>query len=440
MHYKRGKIVSSETIDRVEALSGEAVPALYPTEPFLPRFLHLIADSNPASGGPIEAAQRLAAIWIRHGIVHDLMTLEPPGPALLPDYPGQIFQLGEPGGRLPNPYLISRKMVPWLRENAPRYDAVIVSGLWRYLARGARKALVGGPTPYFVFTHGMLDPWFRKTYPIKHLGKQVSWWFAEGPLLKNAANVLFTCEEEMLLAENAFWPYHVNAKVVSYGAQDVSGDAAAQMSAFRAAVPALGDRPFLLFLSRIHRKKGIDLLIDAFAQVAAVNPSLDLVIAGPDQVGLQASLEERARRQGLQARVHFPGMLRGEVKLGAFRAADAFALTSHQENFGIVVAEALACGTPVLISDKVNIWREIEADGAGIVEPDTAEGAKRLLSRFLALDADERLAMRARARHCFVERFDIDLAARRLFAHLQSRIAELSIERRSGVSSAVRMP
>ena len=92
-------------------------------------------------------------------------------------------------------------------------------------------------------------------------------------------------------------------------------------------------------------------------------------MAGPDQVGWQADLMELAKRCGVENRVHWLGMLTGSLKWGAYRCADALILPSHQENFGIVVAEAMACGTPVLISDKVNIWREVLGAGAGLVAP-----------------------------------------------------------------------
>ena len=104
-------------------------------------------------------------------------------------------------------------------------------------------------------------------------------------------------------------------------------------------------------------------------------------------------------------------MLSGDAKWGAYRAADAFVLTSHSENFGIVIAEALACGLPVLISDKVNIWREIEGGGAGLVEPDTVDGATSLLERWLNLPDPQRAGMRQRARTCFLDHFEARAAA-----------------------------
>lgn len=121
--------------------------------------------------------------------------------------------------------------------------------------------------------------------------------------------------------------------------------------------------------------------------------------------------------------VLWPGMLEGDAKWGAFRAAEAFVLPSHQENFGIAVAEALACGTPALLSDQVNIWREVEAAGAALVEPDTTAGVTRLLARWAALPAAARTALRAAAGGCFAERFEISRAADSLWAELRHATA-----------------
>ena len=366
------------------------------------RILRIITSADPRTGGPIEGARRVGEIWARQGHRQDLLTLDPPDERHLADYPGRIVPIGPPrGGGLRERYRYSAAMVPWLEAHAREYDAVIVSGLWRYAARGAMRALAGGPTPYVVFPHGMLDPWFRRDSPIKHLGKQLSWWWAEGRLLAHARAVLFTSEEEMRRAAGAFRPYRVTAAVVKYGTTDIAGDPTAQIAAFRATVPTLGQRRYLLFLGRIHRKKGCDLLLAAFAAIAARHPDVDLVIAGPDQVGLVDALRDHAHRDGIAARVHFPGMLGGDAKTGAYRAAEAFVLPSHQENFGIAVAEALAAGTPVLISDQVNIWREVLADGAGLVAHDTVAGTTDLLARFLALGPSERAGMACNARKSF---------------------------------------
>jgi glycosyltransferase involved in cell wall biosynthesis len=117
-------------------------------------------------------------------------------------------------------------------------------------------------------------------------------------------------------------------------------------------------------------------------------------------------------------------MLLGDAKWGAFRASEAFILPSHQENFGIAVAEALACGRPVLLSDKVNIAAEIASDGAGLMEPDTPAGTERLIARWTKLPLTDRAAMGRRALECFQHRYDMRETAKavvELFEQLRIR-------------------
>ena len=147
--------------------------------------------------------------------------------------------------------------------------------------------------------------------------------------------------------------------------------------------------------------------MDAFAKVAEMDPNLDLVMAGPDQQLWSAKLRENAAAAGVGHRIHWPGMLKGDAKWGAFFASEAFILPSHQENFGIAVAEALACGRPVLLADKVNIAEDIAEDGAGLVELDTAEGTLRLLTRWIRMTLEERKLMAERAYQCYHRRYDM---------------------------------
>ncbi|MDA9479223.1 glycosyl transferase [Bradyrhizobium sp. CCBAU 65884] len=380
------------------------------------RILHIIATADPRSGGPIEGIIRSSKALEKFGHFREVATLDHPDDPWVRDFPLRIFPLGSVPmeerrrrDRLPwIHYGFAPKLVPWLRRYAPDYDIVIVNGLWNYSSTGASRVLPGLSVPYFVFTHGMLDPWFRKEYPIKTAFKQLSWWFNEGPLLRNANGVLFTCEEERLLARNAFWPYRVREFVVGYGTSDVAGSPHIQVAAFRDGLPALGSRKFLLFLSRIHPKKGCDLLIDAFAKIASSAPDLDLVIAGPGHSDWVNRLKQQADSAGVADRIHWPGMLEGDQKWGGFHGCEAFVLPSHQENFGIVVAEALACAKPVLITDKVNIWREIKEDGAGLIAADDQAGVLSLLQGYLSLSLEERQSMAGNARETFLRRFNVE--------------------------------
>ncbi|HEY1808793.1 MAG TPA: glycosyltransferase [Acidobacteriaceae bacterium] len=371
------------------------------------RILHVIGSLSPADGGPPEAVRQLARAYPKIGVDVEVLCQDSPDSPFLASLPFPVHALGQ---RWLGRFGLSPRLWRWLHQNAARFDGIVMNGLWIFADIAVRSAARRAATPYAVFPHGSLDPWFNRKYPLKHL-KKLLYWPLQYPVLRDARAVLFTTATERDLAATSFRPSRWNGVPVSYGISDPAGDPASQIEAFHAQFPALRGRRFLLFMSRLHEKKGCDLLVEAFARLASKFPDVDLVVAGPDQVGLQAKLQERATRNGISSRVHWPGMLTGDLKWGALRSAEAFVLPSHQENFGIVVAESLAAGRPVLISNQVNIWPDIQADGAGLVDDDTLEGTERLLHRWLQLPPAEREAMAARAWPCFSSRYSMERAA-----------------------------
>lgn len=377
------------------------------------KILHVMQSVDPAYGGPIEVMVRSEAAWRRLGHSREIASLDCPGDPWATACSIPTHALGCAASRRwakrlpPMRYGFAPRLVPWLRAHAPGFDAVVVNGLWNYADLAARRVLPGLDKPYFVFTHGMLDPWFRTAHPAKHWAKQLAWWCAEGPLLHGARAVLFTSPGERDAAAGAFRPYRFASAIAGYGIADPPARCASQGDAFRQSVPGLqGD--YLLFLGRLHEKKGCDLLIRGFAAVAGRHPELDLVIAGPDAGGLRTSLEHLAASLGVAGRVHWPGMLRGDAKWGALQGCTAFVLPSHGENFGVAVVEALACAKPVLISDKVNIADTIADSGGGLVAPDTIAGTGHAIRSFLGLGPELWAAMGTHARRCFEAHFDID--------------------------------
>lgn len=372
------------------------------------RLLHVISSMNPLAGGPTEAIRQLAGQARAFGQTVEVATLDDPRAPFLRQLDFPNHALGPGWGT----YGYSPRLVPWLRSHAPEFDAVIVNGLWQFQSLGTWYALRTLNVPYYVFTHGMLDPWFKRAYPLKHAKKWLYWPWGDYRVLRDAQAVLFTCEEERLLARRSFWLYRARELVVNFGVAPPPADAPRLKERFLESHPALRGRRLLLFMSRVHEKKGCDLLIEAFARVARAHPDVGLVMAGPDAHGLTAELKALARAHQVSERVSWLGMLEGDDKWGAFYASEALALPSHQENFGVVVAEALACGIPVLISDKVNIWREIEADGVGFVATDTVDGTESSLRRWLTLDAKARHEMTARTARTFAARYSAQAMAR----------------------------
>lgn len=382
------------------------------------KILRSIHTVNPARGGPIESVRQSSVVLAQRGHTVDVISLDAPSDPWVRDFPVPVQALGSGRGG----YSYEPRFSNWIRKHHAAYDAVIVHGLWLYNSFGVWRALRGTTTPYFVFPHGMLDPWFKRAYPLKHFKKLLYWPWAEYRVLRDAAAVLFTSEEERRLARESFSLYRCKEVVVNYGTAAPDADLEIAREGFLNRFPQLRGKRLLLFLGRLHEKKGCELLVEAFGALHRSGArDLHLVMAGPPASEAYFShLKQLAQGppDGLEAAITFTGMLTGQLKWGAFSAAEAFVLPSHQENFGIAVVEAMACGTPVLISNKVNIWREIVADGAGFADEDDRDGTSRLLARWLDLSEESRAEMRTKAQRCFRERFAIDAAADSLLAAL----------------------
>ena len=410
------------------------------------KLLHIIAEMNPAMGGVCQAVRTLVAGLTSLEIQNEVVSLDAPDAHFLVDDNFLTHALGPGKG----PWFYSPLLLPWLKENMPRFDAVIVHGLWLYHSYAANKALsylqtansratVTSLPKLYVMPHGMLDPYFQRASgrKLKAVRNWFYWKIIENNLINNAT-LLFTCEEEQLLAQEPFKPYHPkDTVVVGLGVMQPPTYTQAMQAAFLAACPDLEARPYVRFLSRVHEKKGVDLLLKAYSSLLS-NPSDSiseeivstepvevnstqkplLIVAGP---GLETAYglvqrETVNKSTALQSHVLFPGMLTGDAKWGAFYGCEAFVLPSHQENFGIAVVEALACGKPVLISNQVNIWREIIDDNGGLVAENTLEGTQQLLRTWQQLPQEKKSLMQQQAHKVFANRFAIESAAQSFLA------------------------
>lgn len=391
------------------------------------RLLHIIATMDPASGGPCQGIRNSNPEVQRSGILREVVTLDAPDAPFLgkDDFP--IHALGPAKG----PWQHSPDLKPWLMKHLSRFDAVVINGLWLYpsfAGWSAVKALkqkkkkdssVNVPRVY-VMPHGMLDPYFQLAPErrIKAIRNWFYWQFIERKVVNDADGLLFTCETELLLARKTFSPYKPKREInVGYGIIPPPEFTLDMQHAFLAKCPKVSTHPYLLFFSRIHPKKGVDLLINAYSAIARRcqedgEPFPKLVVAGP---GLDTPFGKKilksAAQPHLRDHVYFPGMLTGNAKWGALYGAEAFVLPSHQENFGIAVVEAMACKKAVLISDQVNIWQEISNGGGGIVGSDTLHGAREVLNTWMEMPRDEKEKMCSSALNIYQESFHIGPAS-----------------------------
>lgn len=255
-----------------------------------------------------------------------------------------------------------------LRRDVRGFDIVHIHSLYLFhdLVAGYYCRKYG--VPYLISPHGALDPFIYRRHRIR---KSIAEFLFENRNIQHAEAIHFTTREEMMLAR----PYTFNrlGLVVPLGLDLGEYEQLPPSGMFRSLYPQVGERKLILFLGRINFKKGLDILVEAFAGVRRERQDVHLVIAGPDNEGFGAHVRRWVNEAGVADRVLFPGMLTGEKKLMAMRDADLFVLASRSENFGIAVVEAMACGVPVVISNRVNIWREIHEENAGLVVPCDAQ-------------------------------------------------------------------
>src|SRR6516165_624595 len=216
------------------------------------KILHIIRSVDPAGGGPIEGVRQTSRMYRSMGHSVEIASLDSPGSPVLASCDVPVHAIGPAFLK----YGFSSKLKPWLRENLYKYDAFVINGIWQYHGFGASRVFKSANVPYVVFTHGMLDPWFKRQYPLKHLKKWLYWPWGEYRVLRDARAVLFTSEQENILAAKSFWLYKVNPVVVGYGTRIPSFDLASVREGFLSQHPHLRGKRLAIFIGRIHPKKG----------------------------------------------------------------------------------------------------------------------------------------------------------------------------------------
>jgi glycosyltransferase involved in cell wall biosynthesis len=377
------------------------------------RTLHVASSLDPRFGGVAAAIAGLAPALQSAGIhVHVVSTY-------LPGSDNSVAEKLRDAGVRVNlvgparlPLLRHRDLAPLISRALAGADIVHIHALWEEAQHLAALTARRANKPYIITPHGMLDPWSLRQSKWK---KRLYLLWRLRRHLDAAAAIHYTTPIERDLA--APLRLKPSAIVEPNGLDFAEFENLPPRGALRAKHNIPPDRPLILFLSRIHHKKGLDLLVPAFAR--ANLPGAILVIAGPDNDGYQSEVQKLAAGHRVADRLRFTGMLKGRDRIEAFVDADLFTLPSYQENFGIVVAEALACGTPVVISDQVNIHPEISAAGVGGVAPLDIDPLAAELHRWTT-DPVVRQRATQNARPFVRDRYDWQNIAKRWRNHYQS--------------------
>lgn len=289
-----------------------------------------------------------------------------------------------------------------IEEKVKEFDIVHVHGLYFFDAVAIYRQAVRGHIPFVIAPHGALAPVLRRKGWLKK-------WFYHRLFtrrqLEKAEFIHFTTKEERELV-NSSWNLQTESAILANGLFLSEYDVASVNRSFRSTW-AIDESDFLfLFLGRIHVKKGLDLLAKAFGSIARRGYRVHLAIVGPNHSKHDAlQVRQWLEDEQVSDRITFTGMLTGEDKLAAFKGSDFFVLPSYSENFGIAVAEAMACNVPVIVSDKVPISREIADAGAGHVVSCDVEALTSAMLCALKTDKNQRTQMGQNGRQLVADKY-----------------------------------
>ena len=366
------------------------------------RVLIVASNLHPRQGGPPRVVVGHGLQLKRMGHEPEVVSLYMPGEELdVRRVWGELEEAGVPLHLFPviTPVVIGRgpKFNAFIDRHLGEFDAMHIHGTWEHcLAYAGTAAHVAG-VPYVLAPHGMLDRWCRarsslkKALAMRFLGTRA--------MMRGADGAQFGTLEERDEAADlgmAWRPFIVPNGIVADQFVRTPGEG---IETLYEEFPQLrGRSPLLLFYSRMHPKKGVDLLLEATARLARQHPDAGLLVAAIAQDdAYEARVRERAERGDLRDRVAITTSYTGERGIIAINAADIFVLPSHQEGFSMAIVEAMAYGMPMVITDKCHMSVIAEID-AGVVVPVTVDGIAEGMQRVVRAAPEQRAAMGARGR------------------------------------------
>jgi glycosyltransferase involved in cell wall biosynthesis len=305
----------------------------------------------------------------------------------------------------------SRPFALWLDEHVSEYDLVHIHAVFNHSCIAAARACREQRVPYIVRPLGTLDPWSLKQ---KSLRKKAFWYAGIKTMLTSAAAIHYTTKGEQEAVESSLGLNH--GVVVPLGVDMTAKPLHSRrtIESFGERFPELLEKPYVLVLSRLHPKKALEVLLEAFLSLIERLEFREwrLVLAGEGPASYVASLERTVEEHQANDFVVFPGWLDGEQKEAALGNARLLALPSHHENFGLCVMESMACGIPVLVSPQVNLAPEIEMAGAGWIAEVDKDSLEDALAE--ALSSEEERTRRGAAGLALANNFAWPVVAGRL--------------------------
>ena len=369
------------------------------------RILHVVSSTNPNYGGVIESIKLKQSTYKTLKIKCEILCLDNSTDKWLNDK------------RLPNVHCVGSKknsikkytnLLFWLDKNINNYDLVICDGIWQFINYAVWKMATKHNIKYQIIVHGMLDPWFNQ-YIFKYIKKYIFWILIQHRILKDANLVLFTSKEERNLSKKSkFYPCNFKQGILSIPIDKSPFRFDKKNNLLLNRYPKLKKKKIILYLGRIDKKKGLDLLIEAFNKIIKQKNNkskVRLVITGPYETSYYKKIKYLIKSLKLEKFITFTGPLYNKLKWDTLNSCEIFCLPTHQENFGITIAESLSVGKPLITTNKTNIWKILNNYNAAFISNDDYPGLVKSLTKWNLLNRKEYNEMCKNSFQCFKENF-----------------------------------
>ena len=375
------------------------------------KILRIISTLNPESGGPQASIIKSSNSLVDGGFEVDVLVSDKKNYINNKKNKFNIIKLGIEN----RSYNFSFKIIDWIKKNKKKYDFFIIEGIWEFNSLLARLYIKKN---YFIITHGQLDPYFAENI-FKRLKKQVYWALFEKKNLINSNGILVSGSNEIKMIKNTF----VNTKGIkvhnvgySYNLNIINDEKKNYKKIFDNKFPKLKKMKFILFLGRIHHKKGCDILLDAILRVKDLNNYKFLIVGFSNRLNKYENyiLKKINSNKRLYTSVFTSKFVSNDLKVACLKMCEATILPSRGENFGVSVTETLSVGKIPLITNKVGIFNEIKKYNSGIICNDNHLSVAIMIKKFINFKKKTLMKYKKNSKRCFKDIFDINVENNKL--------------------------
>ena len=372
---------------------------------------------NPNWGGPVKAIIDSTIHLSKQGFKVDIVTCDPTNSNFHNLSQSKIINMG-PG--LFGNFLFTPRLFFWLFKNRKKYDYFIVHAIWDFKNILARFLL---NKKYSLFIHGSLHPSEAKRGYIKTLKKKIYWWLIERKNLLNSRSILLTSNMEINQLNKTFVnTSKIKKTVIGYGILKKKFNKIQALKKFNKKFPYLKKKDFYLYIGRIHKQKGCEIIVESVNHIKKIFKKKILIMGPFSGSQYELYLRNLVKKYNLENQIFFANAEFGDIKWGALHGSKAMISATHGENFGISLVESLSLGKPVLTTFKVNIYKEILKYKAGLISKDKTKDISKILLKFDSFNKKIKRDFSKNALLCFKENFDLTLKKNSLATYIKNEV------------------